>query len=741
MSEWQSLEEFEKNIQESFGAPSIRPEFQQQLYQILMSKAVRKSQKPYRFSAWRPVWAVMAVLLITLSLAILIAGPQRVYAAMRQMLGYIPGIGIIQQDNSIRILAEPVSVTRKGITVTISQAIATDTETRIIFGDSGVPLSAYPKNETVSGCMTPPFLKLPDGSQMDISAPLPPGVNEVTFVLPCIFNTLPGAVPEEWEIPLRFVPAPPDFKILPVVEITEQLQFTPTITSQQFEESLTSSENPVVSVSVEKMIETEDGYILLGYINPKHLPEGSWLNITGLPVIQDADGKKVSYTYPVDVQPLEDHSLTQGGIAWALQFKSVGVKFPIDIQFTGNVLTPTQGKSEARIVVDVGNTPHLGQVWELNREIELAGKTIRLVSMTAGANGYTFQLDLGDAFASIDLSIEGYTPIGSGGGGPYVSLEFPELPKGSLTIIFSNPIESSPPKTWETSWQPENLREFINTSQSTVCFNANTLQTVPALPQGLNGKIILTQLNPQQQIVMVNLNGEGPKTLEINAARAALNKEGTFVAYTTEAGIIVQNLVNGKKSLIPGSYGHDLHWSPDSRFLAVVNAVGQNGIFLINIETQERKQLTALGYEDIAGWSPDGRILYYAIPDSSPKGFLLRAIQIENSESWDVFVLENSSQKAPFATISWDGNWIAYRASDNSGLYIKGLNGNPSRLILENPALAISGLVWDEESHILAVSLITQEVPEGEVFLISPENCESYRLPNLHGEVNGVIIP
>lgn len=741
MNEWQFSEEFEKNIREAFGVPPIRPEFRQQLYQNLMSKAGRKDQKIRRFAVWHTVWEVTVVILITLSLGTLIAGPQRVYAAMHQLLGYIPGIGIVQQDSKIRILAEPVSVTREGITVTISQAIVTETETRIIFGNSGVPLSAYPNNEAVSGCMTPPFLKLPDGSQVNISAPLPPEINEVTFVLPCIFNTLPGTVPEEWEIPLRFVPAPPDFKILPVVEVTEQSQSTPTKTSQQLEESLTTPEAPVASVLVEKVIETEDGYILLGYVRPNHLLERSWLNITGVPVIQDANGKKVNYIYPVDVQPLEDDSLTQGGITWALQFKGAGVQFPITIQLTGNVLTPIQGKAEARTLVNVGNTPRPGQIWELNREIELAGKTIRLVSMTAGAKGYTFQLDLGNAFASVDLSIEGYTSIGVSGSGPYMTLEFPELPKGSLTIVFSNPIESSPPETWETSWNPENLREFINTSQSTICFSANTLQTIPDLPKGLNGETILTQLNPQMQIVMISLNGEEPKILEINAANATLNKEGTFVAYTTEAGIIVQNLVNGEKLLIPGSYGRDLRWSPDSHFLAVVNAGDQNGIFLINLETQERKQLTTLGYEDIAGWSPDGGILYYAIPGSSPDGFLLRAIQIENGESRDVFVLENSSRKAPFATISWDGNWIAYRASDNSGLYIKGMDGNPARLILENPALAINGLVWDEESHLLAVSLITQQNPEGEVFLISPDNCESYRLPNLHGEVNGVIIP
>ena len=57
------------------------------------------------------------------------------------------------------------------------------------------------------------------------------------------------------------------------------------------------------------MIETETGYILMGRVLP-NLPEGSWFQITGPFVIQDANGKQVSYSLPTDVQ-LPDYDIAK----------------------------------------------------------------------------------------------------------------------------------------------------------------------------------------------------------------------------------------------------------------------------------------------------------------------------------------------------------------------------------------------------------------------------------------------
>jgi hypothetical protein len=137
----------------------------------------------------------------------------------------------------------------------------------------------------------------------------------------------------------------------------------------------------------------------------------------------------------------------------------------------------------------------------------------------------------------------------------------------------------------------------------------------------------------------------------------------------------------------------------------------------------------------------DGNRLYYAIPASSGNGWMLHSVEISTGDTRDLFILENASRKAPLPALSPDGNRIAYRASDNSSLYIQGMDGNPERLLLDNPATAINGIAWERGSHLLGVSLITPEVPDGKIILIAPDSCETYWLPGLSGELNGVWIP
>ena len=120
---------------------------------------------------------------------------------------------------------------------------------------------------------------------------------------------------------------------------------------------------------------------------------------------------------------------------------------------------------------------------------------------------------------------------------------------------------------------------------------------------------------------------------------------------------------------------------------------------------------------------------------------MLRSVEVRTGNTQDMFILENSSLKAPLPAVSPDGKWIAYRASDNSSLYFMGMDGSQARLLLDNPALAINGIDWEKESHLLGVSLITTQYPDGEIILIAPDSCETYRLPGLSGELNGIFIP
>ncbi len=84
----------------------------------------------------RLAWG-LAVVLVLLAAGILIAGPQNVVSALQQILGYIPGIGIVQ-PGSIRVLAEPVYVTREGITLTLEQVVADPSQTIVVYKVEGL---------------------------------------------------------------------------------------------------------------------------------------------------------------------------------------------------------------------------------------------------------------------------------------------------------------------------------------------------------------------------------------------------------------------------------------------------------------------------------------------------------------------------------------------------------------------------------------------------------------------------
>lgn len=754
MSDTTPTPQFEEEIRAAVAVPLAHEEFVKRLHARLMQQAASQ-HKVNRPIFLQPAWVVASVIVV-LMIGILLIGPQRVLAAVRGLFGYIPAVGIVDQSAPIRVLAEPVSLTQDGVTVRVTQATLTGDRTQIVYQVFGVPRSAYPESESEIGCSVNAFLRLPDGTQMEITENMPPvpvNVSEATFVLPCIWNTLPGTVPENWEIGVRFAPAPPDLTVMPVMDVAPVTQ-TPTDSpdetpGQEIEATRTTTAVPSTAiVSVEQVINTEDGYILIGSIRPQ-IPEGRWIQVTGPATILDAAGKRVSYSIPMDVQPENDANLGQGGFSWALQIQGLGVTFPITISYSGVIISQVDPNASAQLTFDAGSNPQPGQVWTLNQDVQLGGSTVRLVSVTASAYGYTFRIDPGPDLSSVSVQIEGYQAAGGGGsdtwGGEFnTSLTFSELPKGILTILLTNPLSASSTQIWQGHWQPEAPRAFPTVTApnaSGVCLNADTFQTLTTLPASLDGRMVITELNPKQQIVLVSFDGSQRQVLVSGNARGALTQDGTSLAYVGDQGIMLLDMTARTTSQLTTQSGHDLHWSPDGNWLSFVDTGEQPGIWIVGADGSVQRRLSDLGFETIAGWSPDGIRLYYAIGDSGGSGWLFKAVEVNTGVVEDLFILENASPKAPMPALSPDGQWVAYRASDNSSLYLIRTDGTQSRLIMDQPAIAISGFAWESQGHLLAVSMITPHNPDGVVVLLQLDPCEAYILPEMHGLVEGIIIP
>ncbi len=755
MSDITPTPQFEEEIRAAVAPPLAREEFVKSLHVRLMQRAAPKSKlKSPIFT--RPAWVVTFVIAM-LVVGILIIGPQRVVAAVRGLFGYIPGVGIVDQNTPIRVLAEPVSVTRDGISITVTSATLTGDRTQIDYRIFGVPSSAYPDREDVMGCIQREYLRLVDGTQLaQVNygyQPVPASVNEAVFVIPCIGNTLPGKVPENWELPLRFVPAPPDLTVMPVIELSPSPQARLTEGANALSEN--GSGTPVTpadgSVTVSKVIETSDGYILIGQFQPKSQP-GEWTQVTSAQEIRDASGKKVAYTYPQDVNQ------EAAGTGWAVQFNAAGLIYPLTITFSGVEIRQADPSATAKFTFDAGPDPQPGQEWTLNQDIQLAGHTLKLVSITADSRGgYSFRFQVDPEGYSASVQIEGYTPNGGGGGGGggltngefNVSLSYAQIPTGALTVTLSNLTLIGAPITWQGQWSPTTPRTDLPanpTLQPGVCLTVDSLALLDPAPSALsNGKaLVYEELGSSGKwgLVLYNLDGSQKQVVVPNGNWAALSPDGSRVAYSSiDNGIHIVDTDSQTEKVLPGAAGFNLHWSPDGKQIAYIGMGDSviNSVFVVNADGTQARQVSNWSYEAVIGWSPDSTQLYFVAAFTGGAAWKVYSFDLASSTAQERFTIENGTPKFLNAKLSPDGEWIAYRGRDNSSLYLVHPDGSDMHLVLDN--VGAVGVEWSRSGW-LGVSLRKANSDESMVVLIRPDGCEAHLLPTaLHGDLEGLFIP
>ncbi|MCC6192588.1 MAG: hypothetical protein IT318_26480 [Anaerolineales bacterium] len=171
---------------------------------------------------WRPHqrWAAGALTLaLMLALALAVAGPQRVLAQVQRLLGYLPGYGFVDPDQT-RVLTAPVTVERDGVSVTVTQLIAGTDKTQVTFVGEGLnELPSDPNATRVEivlvlpngGVLTPDETRLEHGSARLAFPPIPAEVEQVTLRIARLPLVRPGAAPENWSLALSLRPAAGDF--------------------------------------------------------------------------------------------------------------------------------------------------------------------------------------------------------------------------------------------------------------------------------------------------------------------------------------------------------------------------------------------------------------------------------------------------------------------------------------------------------------------------------------------------
>jgi len=172
-------------IEEALGtlssAPEPDPAFVARLERQLRAQGTTAARQParepsvwqhFRGLIWQPLqrhrWATIGVaVLLALAVALLAVGPQRVWADLQRLLGYVPGVGFVNLEET-RVLAAPVTVTRQGVTLRVEQVVAKSDGTTVVISSKGLPSEDEvwpegPEREALSQ----PRLRLSDGRTLE----------------------------------------------------------------------------------------------------------------------------------------------------------------------------------------------------------------------------------------------------------------------------------------------------------------------------------------------------------------------------------------------------------------------------------------------------------------------------------------------------------------------------------------------------------------------------------------------
>jgi hypothetical protein len=436
----------------------------------------------------RPVLLIMVVLL---TFALLTG----VVYAIGNLLGYTPGIGLVDQSAPIHVLEKPIKVRQGTLTIRVLKVVADATQTLVVYSVNGIP--ARMGSQPICGLS--PSLRLPNGTELQVLrdaniggmgsengfpmsyqtqisyAPVPAKIEDIVLVFPCILPI--GIGPENLQVQIHLSPAPKDYAT-PAVEIGATFVAsnptfvkvpTPTTDMRIFTaeppNTLPATPTPAPNGSglyLEKVIELPNSYILVGNFTDAGDMPGALVVTTDpyedLPHIEDGTGDPVAFRVRADVQP----EMGSGVRYWAFEIaKPVRgpLKITLDQVNIANFYT-------FEFNVNVGSNPQTGQKWELNLPVQLGNYEYVMDSVEMIENGYLFKYhsgtDVPEGTSPMFLLIGPYPKEHSGELRDRKTIVeyseklvyWPPLPTGQLTIELTSDETTPLQGPWTLIWTP-----------------------------------------------------------------------------------------------------------------------------------------------------------------------------------------------------------------------------------------------------------------------------------------------
>ena len=729
---------------------------------------------------------IATAFLILLVFAIVLINVPSVRAAIRRWIGYIPGIGLVS-EGQIRVMAEPVSITREGITLKVEQVLVDSNQTTVIYSVEGLALDMLDTNQGVNapGCYKEAVLGFGKdeftitnqvgtswmtGYRHRASYPvIPPKVGDVTLRVPCLHSALPGKTPENWELSFRLVPAPVDMTAFPVIEIPTSAQATATILPAKNTAAPLSTDG--ISITLDRAVQLDDGYLIYATL---HWENTNFIGLDVLdpsvPHLLDANLKEVPYT--LDIDAMTSVTPERGQTVLAIRTAPIQTPGPLTLVVDQVLVTVT---TDGSFIFDPGTNPKPGQVWEFTQDVALAnGRSLQVLKATYPTPpveglpqqaGFSFDMKSDTGVTGARLFDKAHPLAGGGGGGGGSPSDIFKsgfsyagaMPEGPITVNVES-ISTSLSGHWEAQWTPP-ATQPDPTPQPSACLTSESwqqaLQQQASLPTGLTGKLARFMLEPPTFFYtasVVNLDGSNSKPLGLGSM-PSLSPDGTRVVYMGPSqnkpadGLYITELVSGNITLLPGTAKGDMNplWSPTGTKIAftrgpssgLIGAPGPYVVIVTDVDGSNFRQLTK-GSEAsyAAAWMPDGNRLLYTVVSQNEVS--LHMLDIQTGETSSLFDKNYNGS----VVVSPDGNRLAFEEMlplDKYGLFVSSLDGSNRKLLANGDPYIVTIPYWSPDGQWVIASVHDPETnkhPNPTLALIKVDNCKIIALSNLGGYVS-----
>jgi hypothetical protein len=739
----------------------------------------------------------VSVTLILLVLVIGLVNAPAVLAAVQRWFGYVPGIGLVRAGE-MRVLAEPVSVVRDGIRLTVEQVFVDSEKTSVVYSVDGLKpeMLEFKAGPNSSGCYKNAILRWPGKELLPMQtsgtgwasgykhvnnfALIPATINEVTFVLPCIQSTLPGKAPVDWSLPLKLVAAPPDLTAFPVIEIASVTAPASTVTPQDSSgptpsDVAASGLNPAdIKLSLERAVQMDDGYLLyasLSWENKSIL----WVDLYDSNKIHllDAQGQEIPFAMMDPNDLARDTTPQAQHVVFGIKTAPIPDPELLTIAVDAVVVTLP---AEASFEFDPGPAPKPGESWDVNQAVDLGfGHSLRVLKASYPARknmpqraGFSFEMESDNGVSSAMLTDHAHPVAGGGGGGGGSQSESfnggfsyaGDIPAGPITVNIES-FSSSLKGDWQAQWQTPSAPkgQVTPTPQPSACLTRTSweqaLKTSAALPAGLGGKLGRSYAGPPDyyyQAFVDNLDGSASKSIGLGDM-PSLAPDGSRVVYNGPMkdgpanGLYIMELASGETTLLPGTARGDFNplWSGDGSQIAftrgpssgLIGAPGPHNIILVGADGSNLRELTTgSDYNYATAWMPDGKHILFTKPE---RDFVsVNSIDVDTREVDSLFEINYNGSMV----VSPDGKRLAFEEMlplDKYGLYVSDLHGSNRRLLADGNYYIVTVPSWSPDGKWVVASVQdpnANKQPNPVLALIEVDTCEIIPLPSLGGYVS-----